>query len=114
MIHSLQEFRDVLPYAFIGQDSFLAWAPASGFATARDDIRGVREQVGDAGILVDPRFAEAIAESIQQLWNDNSLCKNLANRGRQRLLNYTPEDFRRRLANIPGEAKERVRQAGMR
>ena len=87
-----------------------AWS--FGCPALTSDIRGIREQVGDAGFLVNPRSVEAIADGIQQLWNDYGLCKDLANRGRQRLLTYTPEDCRRRLTKILEEAKERVRQTG--
>lgn len=86
-----------------------AWS--FGCPALTSDIRGIREQVGDAGVLVDPRSAEAIAESIQRLWNDSSLCEDLAEWGRRRLLAYTQEDFRWRLDKILEEAKDRVRQA---
>ncbi len=37
------------------------------------DIRGIREQVEDAAVLVDPRSVEAIADGIYQLWTDENL-----------------------------------------
>jgi len=85
-----------------------AWALDCPVLTS--DIRGVREQVGDAGLLVDPRSVEAIAEGIYRLWTDEALRRALVERGRQRLARYTPEDFRRRLAHIIQEANERVRE----
>jgi len=85
-----------------------AWA--FGCPVLTSDIRGIREQVGDAGLLVDPRSVEAIAEGINRLWEDKALRQELAQRGSTRLASYTPEDFRRQLANIIQEASERVRQ----
>jgi len=84
-----------------------AWA--FGCPVLTSDIRGIREQVGDAGLLVDPRSVEAMADGIRRLWDDQALCRELAERGRLRLARYTPEDFRRRLADIILEASERVR-----
>jgi len=84
-----------------------AWA--FGCPVLTSDIRGLREQAGDAAILVDPRSVEAIADGIYQLWTDENLCRTLVDRGRQRLGSYTPEDYRQRLIEILEEAKARVR-----
>ena len=83
-----------------------AWA--FGCSVLTSDIRGIREQVQDAAILVDPRSVEAIANGIYQLWTDETLTRTLADRGRQRLASYTPDDYRRRLVAILEEAKARV------
>lgn len=85
-----------------------AWA--FGCPVLTSDIRGIREQMGDAAVLVDPRSVESIAEGIHRLWTDEALRRTMAEFGRRRLARYTPEDFRRRLAGIIEEAKERVRQ----
>jgi len=87
-----------------------AWA--FGCPVLTSDIRGVREQVVHAGLLVDPRSVEAIAEGIYRLWTDDALRRELAELGHQRLARYTPEDFRHRLADIIQEANERVREGG--
>ena len=81
---------------------------AFGRPVLSSDIRGIREQIGDAGVLVDPRSVEAIAEGIFRLWTNEHLCKELADRGRQRLQSYTPGDFRNRLAGILEEARTRL------
>jgi glycosyltransferase involved in cell wall biosynthesis len=83
-----------------------AWA--FGCPVLTSDIRGIREQVEDAGILVDPRSAEAIAAGIHRLWVDRTLASRLADLGRQRLAKYTPEDFRQRLLAVIQDAKARV------
>jgi len=85
-----------------------AWA--FGCPVLTSDIRGIREQVGDAGLLVDPRSAEAIADGMQRLWENHALRQEMAERGRLRLARYTPEDFRRRLGDIILEASERVHE----
>lgn len=83
-----------------------AWS--LGCPVITSDIRGIREQMGDAAILVDPRSVESIAAGIAQVWRDEGLRQELSARGRKRLAEYTPEDFRRRLQEILIEAKERV------
>jgi len=83
-----------------------AWA--FGCPVLTSDIRGVREQVQDAGVLVDPRSVEAIADGIYRLWTDEHLACSLVDLGRQRLASYTPDDYQRRLVAILQEAKARV------
>jgi len=83
-----------------------AWA--FGCPVLTSDIRGVREQVGDAGILVDPRSVESIAEGIYRISTDDDLHFDLGNRGRQRLKIYTPHDYQQRLIEILAEMKERL------
>ena len=78
------------------------------------DIRGIREQVGEAGILVDPRSEEALAEGLHLLWSDEALRAQLVARGTRRLGSYTREDYRQRLRGILEEARERCRTEGPR
>jgi len=79
-----------------------------GCPVLTSDIRGIREQVRDAGLLVDPRSVEAIAAGISRLWNDEGLRVDLAERGRHRLRQYTRQDFCDKLANIIAEANQRA------
>jgi glycosyltransferase involved in cell wall biosynthesis len=75
-----------------------AWACNCPVLTS--DIRGVREQVGDAGVLVDPHDPEAIAEGIYSiLFDDEKTSRNVA-QGRKRLEAFTQSDFSRRLIGI--------------
>jgi glycosyltransferase involved in cell wall biosynthesis len=85
-----------------------------GCPVLSSDIRGIREQVGDAGILADPRSVEAIAEGIHRLWTDEVLRRSLVQRGRARLGQFGPEEFRGRLLEIVAEAKARVRSGQVR
>jgi glycosyltransferase involved in cell wall biosynthesis len=82
---------------------------AFGCPVITSDIRGIREQVGDAAILVDPRSVESIANGIYQLRRDENLRRTLVERGRVRLATYGPDEFRWRLIEILQEAKERMR-----
>jgi glycosyltransferase involved in cell wall biosynthesis len=75
------------------------------------DIRGIREQVGEAGILVDPSSVESIALGVQRLWTDKRAAERLVAAGRARLGSYGPEAFAAKLEEaleraqlIPGPA----------
>jgi glycosyltransferase involved in cell wall biosynthesis len=89
-----------------------AWA--FGCPVLTSDIQGIREQVGDAAVLVNPRSVEAIADGIYRIWTDENLGCMLGERGRQRLATYGPDDYRRRLIEILEEAKTRVRSEKLR
>jgi glycosyltransferase involved in cell wall biosynthesis len=86
-----------------------AWS--LGCPVITSDIRGIREQMGDAALLVNPRSVESIAAGIVRIWNEEGLRRELVARGCQRLASYTPSDFAERLRAILEEAKERVRCA---
>src|SRR5438876_3882901 len=73
--------------------SLAAWA--SGCPVLTSDIRGVREQVGDAALLANPTSVEAIADGIHRLWTDRELGRTLSDLGRRRWAAYTPEDYLR-------------------
>jgi glycosyltransferase involved in cell wall biosynthesis len=73
------------------------------------DIQGVREQNGDASLLVDPRSSKALAEAMQRLWRDPTLCLELAERGKKRLTSYSWNSFVNNVAAILTEAGGRVR-----
>ncbi|HOX06162.1 MAG TPA: glycosyltransferase family 1 protein [Planctomycetota bacterium] len=84
-----------------------AWA--LGCPVITSDIRGIREQCGDAAVLVDPRSAESIAGGIRRVWTDEALRRDLAEKGRRRRSAYTFGDYCARLRGIIEEAKARVR-----
>ncbi len=72
-----------------------AWALRCPVLTS--DIPGIREQAGDAAVLVDPRMVDALALGIQRLWTDESLRQDLMTRGQQRLGTYNVADYQQRL-----------------
>lgn len=75
------------------------------------DIRGVRDQAGDAALLVDPRCVESLADGMRRLWTDEGLRSDLVARGEKRIGQYAAPDYRARLRDILNEAKDRVSQA---
>jgi glycosyltransferase involved in cell wall biosynthesis len=64
------------------------------------DIRGIREQVEDAGLLANPREPEEIAEAIQRVYRDDSLRAQIIGRGKEKSAEWTPVDFANRLEMI--------------
>jgi glycosyltransferase involved in cell wall biosynthesis len=84
-----------------------AWAFDCPVLTS--DLRGIREQCGDAAILVDPLSVEGIADGIRRLWLEDTLRSTLIKRGRERLGKYGADDYYARLTNILEEAKSLVR-----
>lgn len=72
-----------------------AWA--LGCPVLTSDIPGVREQMGDAALLVDPRSVDQLTDGIRRLWTDSELRSSLVLRGTRRLTSYGPAEFRARL-----------------
>ena len=83
-----------------------AWSVGCPVLTS--DIRGIREQVGDAALLADPRSTPAMAAAIYRLWCDDALRRKLAERGRRHIASYTFDAFRERLLDILREGNERL------
>ena len=79
-----------------------------GCPVVTSDIRGVREQVGDAAMLVDPRSVESIADGIYRVWTDDRLRSMLVERGKRQAAAYTPDDFSQRLIDILQEGSLRI------
>jgi glycosyltransferase involved in cell wall biosynthesis len=98
----------VMPTFFGPTNIPIAEAWLFGCPVLTSDIRGIREQVGDAGLLVDPRSVESIAEGMRRLWEDDDLRADLAQRGSKRLSLYKQEDFCEKLGEIIAETNQRV------
>ncbi|MHA1938038.1 MAG: glycosyltransferase family 4 protein [Candidatus Thorarchaeota archaeon] len=75
-----------------------AWS--LGCPVITSDIRGIREQIGDAGLLANPRDPEEIAHAIRNLYQDSDLREQLIKRGRTKFEEWTPTDFANRLEAI--------------
>jgi len=84
-----------------------AWAFRCPVLTS--DIRGIREQVADAAVLVAPHSVEAIANGIYQLLTDSALRQTLIEQGTKRLSTFTFDDYVGQLGAILEEAKARLR-----
>lgn len=59
-------------------------AMATGRATVSTDVGGVREAVGDAGLVVPPGDAPALADGLVRLLRDDRLRRRMAHRAQQR------------------------------
>lgn len=68
-----------------------AWS--IGCPVLTSDLRGIREQAGDAAVLVDPRSVEALADGMRRLVADETLRAHLRTKGRERLSCYTKDDY---------------------
>lgn len=65
-------------------DAFLAGAPA-----ACSNVTALPRQAGDAALVFDPHEPAAIARAIRQLWTDGPLRMTLADRGRERVAQFS-------------------------
>lgn len=84
-----------------------AWA--LGVPVLTSDIRGIREQCGDAAILVDPDSSESIADGMYSLWSDEGVRRDLVRRGTERLGSYGRPEYLARLSAIVAQAARRAR-----
>jgi glycosyltransferase involved in cell wall biosynthesis len=75
-----------------------AWV--MGCPVISSDIRGIREQVGEAGILVDPCDERQLAHAMRELYISADLRRSLAAQGRQRVAQWTPPMFTEQLESI--------------
>jgi glycosyltransferase involved in cell wall biosynthesis len=75
-------------------------ARAAGCPVIKSDIRGIQEQVGNAGLLVDPLDVQAIATAMWHIYTQPELSKELVHKGTERVNAWTPQQFGRRLAEI--------------
>jgi glycosyltransferase involved in cell wall biosynthesis len=64
------------------------------------DIPGIRENCGDAALLVEPTSVPAIADAIERLWCDDALRERLVVAGHRRVATYDQASFRSTLSDI--------------
>lgn len=74
------------------------------------DIRGVKEQAGNAAYLVNPNSVKSIANGIYNIWTDDKLRVKLISNGRKRIALYTKDDYNKRLISILDEAKMTIKK----
>jgi glycosyltransferase involved in cell wall biosynthesis len=79
-----------------------------GCPVITSDIRGIREQVGPAAELVDPRSVSAIARGIRNVWEDPARREELREAGYAHLRSYSRDDFKDRVRAAIGHALEVV------
>lgn len=61
---------------------------------------GMPEQLGDAACFIEPASVDSIAHALKTLWNDETYCTSLIEKGRARARQWKQEDFSRRLQEI--------------
>lgn len=71
-----------------------------GCAVITSDIRGIREQVADAALLVDPREPRSIAGAIRTVWTNDARRIDLVEKGKLRLRGFSSDAFRARVLEI--------------
>jgi glycosyltransferase involved in cell wall biosynthesis len=71
-----------------------------GTPVAASGILGIPEQVGDAGVLFDPKSVASIKEAILKIVRNPEAARLLGNRGRERMLEMTPERYGRQLQDL--------------
>ncbi len=64
------------------------------------DIRGCKEQLGNAGLLINPKDPTDIAEKIELIWDDETLRKDLIEKGKRRLEDWTHSDFSNKVSSV--------------
>jgi glycosyltransferase involved in cell wall biosynthesis len=74
------------------------------------DIRGIREQVKDAAILVNPTSPEELAKAIVKLLNDEELRNRLIKNGHKVLNSWTYNDFSNELNRLLDYCTEKVNE----
>lgn len=75
-----------------------AWS--MGCPVLYSDVRGCREQAGDAAVLFNPNDPQDMAEKIKQVWENEALRKDLIAKGRKRLAQWTETDFARKINSV--------------
>jgi glycosyltransferase involved in cell wall biosynthesis len=73
------------------------------------DVRGVKAQLGDSALLVDPASAGQWAEAIFRLYSYPKLCDDLIQRGRNRVNQWKSEDYVRGMIGIFDELQPILR-----
>jgi len=81
---------------------------ASDCPVITSDINALREQVGNASLLVDPDSHQDIANAILKLWQDKALVRKLILRGRKKLASWGPQEFASSLRQIIEISKQSI------
>ena len=94
----------VMP-TFFGPTNIPVWeAFALGCPVITSNVHGIPEQVGDAGLLVDPRSIEDIADKIYTIYSDKDLRTKLVEKGFSRIKELSLENYAKKLVDIINEA----------
>jgi glycosyltransferase involved in cell wall biosynthesis len=72
----------------------------AGTPVVASGILAIPEQVGDAGLLFDPRSVASIRDTILTIVSNPVEARQLGRRGRERMLAMTPERYGAQLQNL--------------
>jgi glycosyltransferase involved in cell wall biosynthesis len=92
-----------IPY----QEAFTVGCPIIG-----TDIRGIREQIGDAGLLIDPGSPESLAGAILEIFTVPGTRDSLIKKGYDKAEAWNFKKFSETLNGYVDEAEERLGHAG--
>lgn len=84
-----------------------AWAMNCPVITS--EIRGIKQQVGDAGLLVDPERPASMADAIERIWTEPDVRKRLVGRGSKKMDEHSKSAFRQRVWEVVERASDLVR-----
>ena len=76
-----------------------------GTPVAASDILAIPDQVGDAGLLFDPKSVASIKQAILKIVEDPEAARLLGKKGRDRMLAMTPERFGAELQGLLHELR---------
>lgn len=88
-------------------------AMVTGCPMAVSRIYGMPEQCGDAALYFDPNSDKEIADVLALLWSDDTLCTDLAARGRARASRYKQTVFNERVAAIVDQVIASIQGQGV-
>lgn len=77
----------------------------AGIPVAASNILAIPEQVGDAGLLFDPKSVASIRDAILRIARDPAAARQLGKKGRDRMLAMTPERYGAQLQRLLNEMR---------
>ena len=74
----------MVPYTKVTQSSVLGMATVAGVPVVASDLPGLREALGDGGLLVPPGDPDALAAAVSRIVTDEALAAKLREAQKQR------------------------------
>ena len=81
---------------------------ALGCPVITSDIRGIREQVGRAGLLIDPKNVQEMSDAIYRIWTDSTLRQDIIRKGYEKVKTYTPQDYAQKVLSVIKECQLKI------